>query len=73
MAETVDDYGFVVYPPASPGLPWLSVCFGPDGAVLDAEAFGSFEEADLVTQRAREVLQDSFLQRKLPPAGAAIH
>jgi len=73
MVETATDYCFIVYPPASPGLPWLSVCLGPDGTVFDAEAFATFEEADIVTQKARETLKDSFLQRHMPPAGASVH
>ena len=72
MFENCDAYCFVVYPPAMPGLPWLSVCIGPDGNVLDSEAFATFEEADMVTTRAREVLRDSFLQRHTRTAGAVL-
>ncbi|WP_336490649.1 hypothetical protein [Methylobacterium nigriterrae] len=72
MFETSDDYCFVVYPPAAPGLPWLSVCFGPDGAIIDTEAFATFDEADLITQKARETLRNSLLRRHMPPSGAIL-
>ncbi|WP_336492429.1 hypothetical protein [Methylobacterium nigriterrae] len=72
MFETSDDYCFVVYSPPMPGLPWLSVCFGPAGAIIDTEAFATFEEADIITQKARETLNDSLLQRHMPPAGAVL-
>ncbi|GEP03685.1 hypothetical protein [Methylobacterium oxalidis] len=56
-------YQFIVYPPPVPGAPWLSVCIGPDGRVLDSEAFATFEEADLVTFRAEAVLFDSIVRQ----------
>ena len=66
-------YTFAVYPPPAPGLPWLSVCIGPDGYVLDSEAFATREEAETVTQRAQEVLLDSIAQKLMPPADALMH
>ncbi|MDR7039717.1 hypothetical protein J2X36_004495 [Methylobacterium sp. BE186] len=59
----VAHYVFAVYPPPMPGMPWLSVCSGPDEHVLDSEAFANFEEADLVTHRAQELLLDSIVRR----------
>lgn len=56
-------YTFAVYAPPSPGLPWLSVCIGPDGRMLDSEAFATFEEADLVSCRAQEILFRSLVQQ----------
>ncbi|KQO99330.1 hypothetical protein ASF33_06775 [Methylobacterium sp. Leaf92] len=56
-------YTFVVYAPPEPGLPWLSVCIGPNGRVFDSEALATFEEADLVIHRAQEILLDSLVQR----------
>ncbi|GJE43911.1 hypothetical protein [Methylobacterium soli] len=77
MIENVEDdfarYTFTVYPPPTPGLPWLSVCIGPDGYVLDSEAFHTGEEADTVTQKAQEVLLDSIMQKHRPPADAVMH
>ena len=56
-------YRLAVYEPPLPGMPWLSVCIGPDGRVLDSEAFATFEEADLVTYRAEAVLFDSIVRQ----------
>ncbi|MER2263873.1 hypothetical protein [Methylobacterium oxalidis] len=44
-------------------MPWLSVCIGPDGRLLDSEAFATFEEADLVTYRAQGILFDSIVRQ----------
>lgn len=72
MPESCDGYCFVVYPPATPGLPWLSVCFKPDGSVLDVEAFATHEEAEAVAQRGRAILEENFLQRPRPPNGVTL-
>ncbi|MEA1834450.1 hypothetical protein U8607_20365 [Methylobacterium durans] len=56
-------YQFIVYPPSMPGAPWLSVCIGPDGHVLDAEAFSTSEEANLVTYRAEAILFASITRQ----------
>ena len=47
-------YIFIVYDPAAPGLPWLSVCIGPDGRVLGAEAFDTLEDAQAKTAECAE-------------------
>ena len=49
-------YGFAVYHPPVPGLPWLAVCLGPNGRVLGAETFDNEEAAQC---RVSE-LADSF-------------
>jgi hypothetical protein len=47
-------YIFTVYDPAAPGLPWLSVCIGPDGRVMGAEAFDTLEDAQARTAECAE-------------------
>ena len=49
-------YGFLVYNPPVPGLPWLAVCLGPNGRVLGAETFDTEEGA----QRRVTELADDF-------------
>ncbi|KAB1069326.1 hypothetical protein [Methylobacterium planeticum] len=77
MSETIQDdfarYTFTVYPPPVPGLPWLSVCIGPDGYVLDSEAFATQAEAMTVTQKAQEVLLASIVRKCRRPADALMH
>lgn len=59
MPENTEDDStrctFAVYQPSLPGLPWLSVCLGPNGQVLDAQAFVTPEDAHIVTQKAQEI------------------
>ncbi|MGU3329576.1 hypothetical protein ACLBXB_21865 [Methylobacterium mesophilicum] len=52
-------YQFVVYDPPAPGLPWLTVCLGPSGEVLEAEAWTSLEEAQRMTEKAAQMVADS--------------
>ena len=77
MFQDIEDdfarYTFIVYSPPTPGLPWLSVCIGPNGYVLDSEAFASREEADTVTQKAQEVLRDSIMQKVRRQADVVMH
>ncbi|WP_336491697.1 hypothetical protein [Methylobacterium nigriterrae] len=46
-------YRFAVYPPSQPGMPWLSVCVGPDGDLVDANSFATCEAAAAATRRAQ--------------------
>lgn len=47
-------YIFTVYDPAGPGLPWLSVCIGPDNRVMGVEAFDTLEDAQARTAECAE-------------------
>ncbi|GJE42739.1 hypothetical protein [Methylobacterium soli] len=77
MIKNIEDdfasYTFTVYPPPAPGLPWLAVCIAPDGHVLDAEAFATRDEAEIVTRKAEEVLLDSIVQKHRMPDHASMH
>jgi len=48
------NYRFAVYPPSEPGLPWLSVCVGPDGDVVDSNPFTTSAAAAAATRKAQE-------------------
>lgn len=52
--DRVARYIFIVYDPAAPGLPWLSVCIGRDGRVMGAEAFDTLEDAQAKTVECAE-------------------
>jgi hypothetical protein len=52
--DRIARYIFTVYDPAAPGLPWLSVCIGPDGRVMGAEAFDRLEDAQAKTAECAE-------------------
>jgi len=52
--DRIARYTFIVYDPAAPGLPWLSVCIGPDGRVVGAEAFDTLEDAQGRTAECAE-------------------
>ena len=56
--ESDGHYTFVVYDPPASGLPWLSVCLGPDGAVRAVEAFNTKARAEACTTKCAEL----FLQ-----------
>jgi hypothetical protein len=56
--ESACRYTFVVYDPPAFGLPWLSVCLGPDGNVRAVEAFNTRARAEACTTRCAEL----FLQ-----------
>jgi hypothetical protein len=62
MSDDPDDLGFqfVVYNPPAPGLPWLSVCLNPSGAVVRSEAWVSFEEAQHMAETAARTLAGSI-------------
>ncbi|WP_289016076.1 hypothetical protein [uncultured Methylobacterium sp.] len=49
-------FAVAVYPPPAPGLPWLTVFIDPDGRVLDAEGFLTYEDAFMVTRKTEQVL-----------------
>ena len=50
-------YAFVVYDPPAPGLPWLSVCIGPDGKLRAVEAFDTLAGAHARTAECAEMLR----------------
>lgn len=52
--DRIARYVFVVYDPAAPGLPWLSVCIGPGRQVLGVEAFDTLEDAQARTAECAE-------------------
>ena len=47
-------YAFVVYDPPAPGLPWLSVCVGPDGKIRAVETFDTLAGAQARTAECAE-------------------
>ncbi|WP_336491744.1 hypothetical protein [Methylobacterium nigriterrae] len=46
-------YRFAVYPPSGSGMPWLLVCIGPDGDVVDSQGFTTSEAATAASRRAQ--------------------
>ena len=45
IGERLARVRFVVYDPPAVGLPWLSVCLGPDNEVISMKPFDSAEAA----------------------------
>ncbi|MDR7039783.1 hypothetical protein J2X36_004561 [Methylobacterium sp. BE186] len=48
-------YQFLVYDPPAPGLPWLSVCIGPDGKIRGVETFDTRAGAQARTAECAEL------------------
>lgn len=51
---------FAVYDPPAPGLPWLSVCLGPNDQVLAVQAFASGEAAKAKSTASADRLAGKF-------------
>jgi hypothetical protein len=64
-------YAFVVYDPPAPGLPWLSVCIGPDGKLRAVEAFDTLAGAQARTAECAEMFVSELKRSEVMPARRA--
>lgn len=53
--DNAKHYQFLVYDPPAAGLPWLSVCIGPDGTVRGVETFDTLADAQARTAECAEL------------------
>ena len=60
IGQVVRRVRFVVYEPAAPGLPWLSVCLGPDDEIIGVTGCPSAEAAKAKTEACAARLASKF-------------
>lgn len=67
VGEVVGRVRFVVYPPPAPGLPWLSVCLGPDDEIIGVQGCASAEAARAKTEACAARLASKFENAQVVP------
>ena len=58
---------FVVYDPPATGLPWLSVCLGPNDEVIGVKPFASAEAAGAMNEACADRLARKYENAQLTP------